>query len=161
MYEVIDQRAVRDENGATHDILEAIAALPWVRQLCPFMPHEYAVLNRSPGASWFALDAMIRLSPRSYRAYFRGYQSPNRYWEAPDGMRYWRTPFELNRCEPSTAEVRRVDHGATPIADWDGPPWAPPEAAHLYEREADGKWWPRFTGTPFAPCKGCSRASRP
>ena len=71
-------------------------------------------------------------------------------------MRYWRTRFELNRCDPSTAEVRRVDQGGQPIADWRGPPWAPPEVAHLYAKEANGKWWPRFEGTPYTPCRACA-----
>ena len=49
-----------------------------------------AILSRSPEGAWYVVEAMIRLSPNRYRAFFRGYQSANRYWEAPDGMRYWR-----------------------------------------------------------------------
>lgn len=42
------------------------------------------------------------------------------------GLRDWRTRFELNRCTPDSVDPpRRVDQGATPILDWDGPPHAP------------------------------------
>ena len=55
----------------------------------------------------------------TYRAYFRGYQSPMRYWEAPDGRRYW-LKFMINRCWPDSVErLRRVDEGATAITDWE------------------------------------------
>ena len=139
--------------AADADILEAIAALPWVDQLCPFMRHQYAVRRRSPLQAWDALDAMIRDSPDSYLAYFRGYQRPNRYWDGPDGLRYWRTRFELNRCTPDSVEPpRRVDEGATPILDWDGPPHAP-NGIGLYVHEPDGRWWPRFDGTNYEPCR--------
>ena len=40
---------------------------------------------------------------------FLGYQSPNRYWEAPDGRRYWLTFYMINRCWPDSVEpLRRV-----------------------------------------------------
>lgn len=152
---------MRGEEGTDYDVLEAIDALPWVNQLCPLMPHQYAVLRKSPESAWFALDAMIRQSPDSYHAYFRGYQTPNRYWQAPDGLRYWRTRFELNRCTLGSVELpRRVDQGAKPIPDWDGPPWAP-NGARLYLRESNGKWWPRFEGTEMQPCRGCRRSYEP
>ena len=151
---------MRADDGRTVDILEAIQALPWVSQLCPLMPHQYAVLRQSPDWAWFALEAMIRLSLDSYRAFFRGYQSPNRYWEAPDGLRYWRTRFELNRCTLDSVEPsRRVDAGATPIADWEGPPWAP-NGSGLYEHDPNGKWRPRFEGLNMDPCRGCQRDLR-
>ena len=125
-FELTDSRRVPAGDGTEVDILEAIGALPWVTQLCPLMPHQYAVLRKSPEWAWLALDATIRQCPDSYRAYFRGYRTPNRYWEAPDGLRYWRTRFELNRCTLDSVEPpRRVDKGATPIHDWDGPPHAP------------------------------------
>ena len=60
---------------------DAIAALPWVDQLCPLMRHQYAVVRKSPAWAWYALDATVRDSPDSYLAYFRGYQRPNRYWD--------------------------------------------------------------------------------
>jgi hypothetical protein len=142
---------------ADADILDAIAALPWVDQLCPFMRHQYAVRRRSPPWAWDALDAMIRDSPDSYLAYFRGYRRPNRYWDGPDGLRYWRTRFELNRCTADSVEPpRRVDQGARPILDWDGPPHAP-NGVGLYVQEPDGRWWPHFDGTDYEPCRGCLR----
>lgn len=153
----VDGRRLRADDGAVVDVLDAVAALPWVDQLCPLMPHQYAVLRRSPEWAWFALDAMVRSSPESYLAYFRGYQSPNRYWEGPDGLRYWRTRFELNRCTLDSVEPpRRVDDGAKPIREWVGPPHAPNRAG-LYARDAEGKWWPRFEGTDMKPCRGCQR----
>lgn len=100
------------------DIVEAIAELPWVDQTCPLMPHQYAVLAKSPEWAWFALDAMVAKHPDSYRAYFRGYPTPNRYWEAPDGLRYWRTFTTMNRCTLDSVEPRRVDQGAKLIKDW-------------------------------------------
>ena len=95
------------------EILEAIAALPWVDQLCPLMRHQYAVLRKSPTSAWYALDAMIRDSPDSYLAYFRGYRRPNRYWDGPDGLRYWRTRFELNRLRA----LSRLPHSAVSIGE--------------------------------------------
>jgi hypothetical protein len=125
-FELVDGRTVRDEDGIEYDVLDAINALPWKRQLCPVMGHEYAILSRSPTDAWFALEAMVRLNPDSYRAFFRGYPRPNRYWDAPDGLRYWRGRFELDRCNPDSVEPpRRVDDGAKASKDWDGPPWAP------------------------------------
>ena len=69
----IDTRTVRAEDGSEHDVIQAIGQLPWVDQLCPLMPHQYAVLFKSPDLAWRVLEAMIRWSPDSYRAYFRGY----------------------------------------------------------------------------------------
>lgn len=156
-FEVLDARTVRREDGATFDVLDAIDALPWVHQLCPLMPHEYAVLFKSPELSWHAVEAMVRWSPDSYRAFFRGYQSPNRYWEAPDGLRYWRTGMMLNRCVPTSVEpLRRVDDGAKRIPGWNGPPWAPPDGSGWYVQDAKGRWWPRFEGTNLKPCKACA-----
>jgi hypothetical protein len=157
-FRVVEERTIRGADDVAIDVLEAIDALPWIRQLCPLMPHEYAVLRESPERSWFAVDAMIRLSPTSFLAYFRGYQRPNRYWVGPDSLRYWRTRFELNRCTLDSVEMpRRVDEGATPVPNWDGPPFAP-NGTGLYAREADGSWLPRFEGTDLVPCRGCRRA---
>lgn len=107
---------------------------------------------------WDELDVMIRDSPDSYLAYFRGYQRPNRYWDGPDGLPYWPTRFELNRCRPDSVEpLRRVDEGATPILDWDGPPWAPHKLG-LYVPADDGQWAPRFERFGFHPCRACRRS---
>ncbi len=72
--EYLDERTLRGADGARYDVLEAVQQLPWVRQLCPFMPHEYAILRNSPEQAWFVVESMIRLSPNSHRAFFRGYQ---------------------------------------------------------------------------------------
>lgn len=160
-FEIADARTVIGEDGVKYDILKAIDALHWVHQLCPLMPHDYAVLFKSPHASWLAVDWMLGHSADSYRAYFRGYPRPNRYWDGPDGMRYWRTGMMLNRCEPDSVEpLRLVADGAAPIKDWDGPPWAP-NHSRLYTKEADGKWWPRFSGTDLKPCKACVNKAHP
>ena len=87
-FQYVDSATLRASDGAEYDVLDAIAALRWVDQLCPFMPHQYSVLRTSPEWAWFTLDATIRHSPDSYRAYFRGYTTPNLYWEGPDGLRY-------------------------------------------------------------------------
>ena len=136
---------------------EAIAALPWVDQLCPFMPHQYAIVSKSPAWAWHALAAIIRFTPQRYRAYFRGYPSANWYWDAPDGLRYWRSGgIELDRCRPDSVEpLRRVNEGATPTPDWDGPRWAP-NGSGWYVQDAKGRWWPRFEGTDLRPCNACT-----
>lgn len=156
-YEYVDARTIRDQEGIDHDVLEAIEQLPWVRQLCPFMPHEYAILSRSPEHPWYVVEGMIRLSPTSYRAFFRGYPRTNRYWEAPDGRRYWRSRFELDRWDASDASgLRRRDEGAHAIKGWDGPPWAP-HGAGYYVPGPKGKWWPsaKFFADGYEPCKAC------
>ena len=72
-------------------MLDAIGALPWTAQLCPLMRHEYTIWEQGPEWAWNVLSAMLLArNPDSFRAYFRGYQSANRYWDAPDGLRYWR-----------------------------------------------------------------------
>lgn len=123
-FEYVDERTLRGDDGSSYDVLDAIGQLPWVRQLCPFMPHEYAILRNSPEQAWYVVESMTRLSPNAYRAFFRGYQSANRYWEAPDGQRYWRSRFELDRWSAADTEgLRRRDEGAHAIKDWRGPRW--------------------------------------
>jgi hypothetical protein len=100
-FEYVDEHTLRGDDGSSLDVLDAISVLPWVRQLCPFMPHEYAIVGKSPEQAWYVVEAMIRLSPHAYRAFFRGYRSANRYWEAPDGRRYWRGRFEMDRRDAS------------------------------------------------------------
>ena len=39
-FEYLDERTLRGSDGKAVDVLEAIGTLPWVRQWCPFMPHE-------------------------------------------------------------------------------------------------------------------------
>ena len=162
--EIVDARTVRDEHGECHDVFEAVDALPWVHQLCTLMPHDYAHQRQSDPLAYAVVERMLTASnPETYRAYFRGYQTPMRYWEAPDGRRYWLTKFMINRCWPDSVEpVRRVDEGAKPIANWDGPPWAP-NGIGLYERGAGQKWWPTEAALAggFQPCKVCRRRAAP
>lgn len=157
-YQVVDARTVRGPDGQDHDVLEAIATLPWVRQRCPQMPHEYVHRKKADPLAWAVLETMVKpVNPASYRAYFRGYQSPNRYWEAPDGLRYWSTGFMLNRCEPDSVDaLRRVDQGAKAIKDWDGPRFAP-NHSDVYERDSKGRWWPTAAALAggYAACTSC------
>jgi hypothetical protein len=158
-FEYVDERTLRSGNGGSYDVLDAISALPWVRQGCPFMPHEYAILRNSPEQAWYVVEAMIRLSPHAYRAFFRGYQSANRYWEAPDGQRYWRGRFEIDRWRASDTEgLRRRDEGAHAIKDWDGPRHAP-NGAGYYVQDGRGRWWPseKFFAEGYEPCRACQR----
>jgi hypothetical protein len=158
-YEIVDSRTVRDQDGGDHDVLQSIEALPWVSQLCPQMPHDYAHKFKSDPLAYAVVERMLKAdNPESYRAYFRGYQSPNRYWDAADGRRYWLTKFMINRCWPDSVEpLRRVDEGARPVSDWDGPPWVP-DGIGLYEHKAWG-WWPTAAALAdgYQPCKACQR----
>jgi hypothetical protein len=157
-YEYVDEQTVRSSDGQEHVISLAVRELPWVRQLCPFMPHEYVHVKNAPKVAWQALDAMIARSPKTYKAFFRGYPTPNRYWDGPDGLRYWRTGMMLNRCDPVSAEIDKVADGAKAAAEWDGPPWAPNGSASTGMYVADGtKWWPgpRFFADGLRPCRAC------
>ena len=158
-YELADARTLRGSDGTEFDVMEAIAALPWTPQLCPFMRHEYAITNKSPPWAWYALEAMIRLHPDSYRAYFRGYPSVNRYSEAPDGLRYWRGRFEINRATPESvsrraASTRAPSRSRTGTArrglraDW---------ASTSRTGRASGGG---FEGTDMQPCRACRNPPR-
>jgi hypothetical protein len=159
----IDERTVEVDSRAI-DIVEAAAALPWIRQLCPFMPHEYVVLSQSPLAAFSAIEAMVRLSPASYRGYFRAYSRPLRYWDGPDGNRYWMTGWGrgrmVNRAAHAQDPPRRVDQGARPEVHSDGPPWAPP-GSDVYAQAPNGKWWPTKEAIEngFRPCRACQRGN--
>jgi len=77
------------------------------------MRHEYSIWGQGPAWAWNVLSSMLLASnPDSFRAYFRGYQSANRYWDAPapDGLRYWRGRFEIDRGRP--------DGGGRPKPRW-------------------------------------------
>ena len=158
-FRYVDEQTLADQAGCRHDVCDAIEQLPWTRQWCPFMPHEYAILSRSPEEAWYLVEAMIRLSPTSYRAFFRGYKSANRYWEAPDGRRYWRSRFEIDRWDAADTDgLRRRDEGAHAIKDWDGPAWAPNGEGH-YLPAPRNKWWPspKFFAAGYEACLGCRR----
>lgn len=159
-FEIIDERTVVDADGVGHDVLEAIAALPWVAQLCPLMPHQYAHRSKADPLAYGVVEHMLKaINPDTYRAYFRGYQSPNRYWDAPDGQRYWLTRMMINRCWPDSVEpLRLVSEGAKAAADWDGPPWAP-SGIGIYAQNEKGQWWPTTAALAegFQPCRACRR----
>jgi hypothetical protein len=158
-FQIVDHQTVRDADGREYDVLEAIKQLPWVSQLCPQMPHDYASPHKSDRTFFDVLDTMVSSrNADTYLAYFRGYPTPNRYWEGPDGKRYWRTR-ELNRCDPGSVEpLRRKDQGATAAKEWDGPPWAP-SGIGTYQRDAKGGWWPTQAALAngYQPCRACQR----
>ena len=105
-FEIVDAHTVRDADGRDHDVLEAIAVLPWVKQLCPLMPHEYAHQSKADPLAYAVVESMLKAAnPDTYRAYFRGYPTPNRYWDAPDGQRYWLTQDD---DQPLLARQRRA-----------------------------------------------------
>ncbi len=47
-YVFVDSRTVRGPEGTDHDVLDAIEALPWRAQFCPFMRHEYSIRGKGP-----------------------------------------------------------------------------------------------------------------
>ena len=105
---------------------------------------------------------LLARNPDSFRAYFRGYQSANRYWDAPDGLRYWRgSKFEIDRGQPDDAGLRRVAEGAKAAKDWDGPPFAP-DGIGLYEQDEKGRWWPTEAAlaSGYQPCPSCELTNR-
>jgi hypothetical protein len=113
-----------------------------------------------------AILTMIRESPDTRLAYWRGYQSPTRYWHGPNGFRYWRTPafnpaeFVINRTD-DIDDTRPVDEGARPFEDWVGCPWEP-QPAEIYERvkvEGQYGWWPTAAAIAagYKPCRACQR----
>jgi hypothetical protein len=162
-YAIVDPRTVRGPDAQAHDVLDAISSLTWTEQLCPLMRHEYAIQQRSPRWAWDVLSTMLRAgNPDSFRAYFRGYQTANRYWDAPDGLRYWRgNRFEIDRGQADDAGLRRVAAGAKRADGWAGPPHAP-DGAGLYEQDEKGKWWPTEAALQagFQPCRSCELTGR-
>lgn len=102
-----DRDSVILPDGSDLAMTDAIARLSWQPMLCPTMPHSYVV------STWSSLDrsafdailAMIRHSPDTVLAYWRGYQSLNRYWRGPNGFRYWTTPGSA----PGSTVLNRTD----------------------------------------------------
>src|SRR4051794_28667558 len=89
-YAFVDPGTATGPDGHKIDVLDAINALTWTPQLCPLMRHEYSIRGKGADWAWYAVAAMlVKANPHTFRAYFRGYPG-NRYWDAPDGMRYWR-----------------------------------------------------------------------
>ncbi len=158
-YVVVDSRTVRGPDARAHDVLEAIEALPWRAQLCPFMRHEYSIRGKGPAWAWDVVSTMLQAkNPDSFRAYFRGYPSANRYWDAPDGRRYWGGGREIDRGEADDLGHRRVDEGGRPAKDWQGPRHAP-NGIGLYEQDSKNRWWPTPAALEagFLPCAACAR----
>jgi hypothetical protein len=91
-------QVVNAATGETYDVAAVAERLPWKPQTWrgdwdypPYMPpHCYVVMGKCDYADWDVLSYAIAKHPTSYRAYFRGYQSPMRYWELGN-YRYWRT----------------------------------------------------------------------
>ena len=159
---IVDPRSVQAPDGRIYNVLEAIQALPWTAQLCPLMRHEYTIWRKGPEWAWNVLSAMLLArNPDSFGAYFRGYQSANRYWDAPDGLRYWRGGFEIDRGQPDGSGLRRVDAGAKRAIAWAGPPWAP-DGSGLYEQDEKGGWWPTSAALEagYQPCRSCELTKR-
>ena len=133
------EKLVNSSTGEEYDVPTVAARLPWQayrrmwKDYPPYMPpHEYVRLGKCNYADWDVLYFTCTKHPESYRAYFRGYQSPMRYWEPGNGYRYWHTAPHgvsmLNRCTLDSVEPpRRVNQGAKPIKpkDWRAPPWLP------------------------------------
>lgn len=161
-YVIVGACTVRAPDGREYDVLDAIRALPWRPQLCPVMRHEYSIWGQGPEWAWNVLSSMLLArNAGSFRAYFRGYPSANRYWDAPDGLRYWRGRYEIDRGQPDAAGLRRVDEGAEPSRDWDGPPFAP-DGIGLYDRDDNARWWPTEAalGNGYLPCASCELTNR-
>jgi hypothetical protein len=163
-----DRDSVLLADGSVQPIADAIDRLEWQPMLCPTMPHAYVVstwisLDRS---SFDAILAMIRHSPDTVLAYWRGYQRPTRYWHGPNGFRYWTTPgyeagsIVLNRTD-DVDDTRPVALGGEPVRDWVGCPWEPQGASpRIYEwvESLDG-WWPTAAALAngYQPCRACQR----
>lgn len=126
------------------------------------MRHEYTIWKKGPEWAWNVLSSMLLGSnPDSFRAYFRGYPSANRYWDAPDGLRYWRGRFEIDRGKADDSGLRRVGSGAKPATSWAGPPHAP-DGSGLYEQDERGGWWPTEAALEagYQPCRSCELTNK-
>jgi hypothetical protein len=149
-------RIVNADTGEVYDVAAVAARLPWrmeggrAPRPQPTMPrHEYIVRGRCDDGDWDVLYFAVQKHPGSYRAYFRGYLSPMRYWELGDGYRYWVTAIRgvvmLNRCTLDSVEPpRRVDEGAKPRRDWD----------------ALVPYWPEGYWAPFGSPPGTAERNR-
>jgi hypothetical protein len=125
----------------------------------PDRPQFEYVGKRTPERAWRIVEAMIKLSPHHYKAFFQGYKAANRYWEAPDGKRYWGSFFELDRWDAADRHgLRRKDEGGHAVKDWDGPRWAP-NGAGYYHPGPKGKWWPspKFFAGGYEACLACGK----
>jgi hypothetical protein len=164
---IVDSGTVRGPDGQKYGVLDAIEALRWTPQLCPLMRHEYTIWKKPDGPewpewAWNVLSAMLLArNPDSFRAYYRGYPNANRYWDAPDGLRYWRSRFEIDRGQPDGVGQRRVSDGGKRGNAWDGPRHAP-SGIGLYDEAENGGWWPTYAALAagYLPCRSCAQTSR-
>ncbi len=134
----VENGQIVDDDGQVYVLREAIEHIPWVTAKKYAPRHEYSILGRGPVLAWDVLACAIREHPDSYLGLFRGYLRAMRYLEIDD-RRYWRTSSAnpgggltsmLNRCLLTDVEPpRRVDQGAKPISDWQGPRWLPEGSA--------------------------------
>jgi hypothetical protein len=122
---------VRDvDTGTVYDPVAAAEALVWRQQGGKHRPevfdprihmplHCYVVWAAGHEPYFSVLAFAISKHPKSYMAYFRGYQNPMRYLELA-GLRYWSSAIHgaqmVNRCTLDSVEApRRVADGARPI----------------------------------------------
>ena len=59
-FEIVDDHTVVGADGRRHDVLEAIAELPWVDQLCPLMPHQYAHQSKADPLAYGVVEHMLK-----------------------------------------------------------------------------------------------------
>jgi hypothetical protein len=126
------------------------------------MRHEYTIWGKGPQWAWNVLSTMLLArNPDSFRAYFRNYETANRYWDAPDGLRYWRGRFEIDRDKPDGVGQRRVTDGGKPSKAIDGPRYAP-TGIGLYVQDENDRWWPTDAALAagYLPCASCSQTER-
>jgi hypothetical protein len=134
----------------------AVSLVPWRdNQLAPheprMPPHQYCIvaggLTDEQLAACRLVESAIDNHPESYLAYWRGYQSPQRYLQR-DGMRYWHSRHgrvrAVNRCRlDSTEPPRRVDEGGKqiPPEEWGSryPYWPQGSGYGDWKRE-EGGW---------------------
>jgi hypothetical protein len=126
------------------------------------MRHEYTIWGKGPEWAWNVLSTMLLArNPESFKAYYRNYEKPNRYWDAPDGLRYWRGRFEIDRGKPDGVGQRRVSDGGRPSKAIDGPRFAP-TGIGLYDQDEKGRWWPTYAALAagYLPCASCAQTQR-
>lgn len=152
---------VIDEQGRSHEFAALAAALPWRQtELAPHEPrmpaHEYVVVNKLADELREVarlLKFVLDKHPASYRGYFRGYRTANRYLEPGDELRYWESWLRrrggggvsfLNRTRLDASEPpRRVDEGAKPIpaVEWGaGQPYWPQGSGYGQWKKEGGEW---------------------
>ena len=158
-FKYVDERTLRGADGTLHDVLGAIDELPWTRQWCPFMPHEYAILRRSPEQAWYLLEAMIALSPsaigRSSAAISQPTGTGKLLMEDAIGAPDSRSTAGMPLTRPiSDAETKARTPSRTGTVRT-GRPTVPATTF----TPLDGKWWPspKFFAEGYDPCRACRK----